>query len=110
MYRFYSSIYYRISYIIKVLLDIAAIEAAILDYACEHEDEGETCECPEGYEVAELGHSVLLEGGKSWVGNKGSQLLCIADNRESLIEDFIEKSVGNDEGWIGAIGLGLCEE
>lgn len=104
---FYSSICFRISYITKVLLDMAAIVATILDDAREHEDEGQPCEGPERDEVAELGLAVLCEGGNAGIGNKGSQLLGVPEDWESLVEDFIEEGVGDDEGWIWAACLGL---
>jgi hypothetical protein len=53
----------------RVLLDMAATEAAILDDACEHEDEGEACEGPQGDQVAELCHTVLGEGGDARIGD-----------------------------------------
>ena len=89
---------------------MAATEAAILDDACEHEDEGEACEGPQGDQVAELCHTVLGEGGDARIGDQCSQLLGIADDGESLVKDFVEEGVGDDEGWIWAVCLGLYEE
>ena len=89
---------------------MAATEAAILDDACEHEDEGEACEGPQGDQVAELCHTVLGEGGDAWIGDQCSKLLGIADDGESLVKDFVEEGVGDDEGWIWAVCLGLYEE
>lgn len=94
----------------RVLLDMAATEAAILDDACEHEDEGEACEGPERDQVAELCHTVVSKGGDAWIGDECSQLLGIAEDGEGLVEDFIEEGVRNDEGWIWAVRLGLYEE
>ena len=89
---------------------MAATEAAILDDACEHEDKGETCEGPEGDQVAELCHAVVSKGGDAWIGDECSQFLGIAEDGEGLVEDFIEEGVRNDEGWIWAVCLGLYEE
>jgi hypothetical protein len=91
----------------KAVLDMAAIETTILDDAGEHEEEREACESPEGDQIAELSHTVLCERCNAWICDKCSQLLGIAEDGESLVEDLIQEGVGDDQGWIRAVSLAL---